>query len=287
MNDLADEAIDKVNLADSKARPLANRSATRREIKNLAALSAASALAISALHSHSLVIATAAGLIFNWVYSYRPLNISHRGLLAPLLLPIAYVVIPFSVGSLTVNNPLVGGRTALLVGMYVCFIGRIILKDFRDVKGDSRYGKKTFLLRYGRTQTCLTSAVFWITGAMILAFTNPILALAFGFYLPLVLIGLLRLYKANNFSDEQLVIWAIARIGAAIALSIFIAYQLSGSPLYRQLGYLLAAAVPFVGLYWQVLGDKIRHKAAWPKLTYRNFEFAPKNLVMPPQDSLW
>ena len=37
----------------------------------------------------------------------------------------------------------------LLAGLYVGFIGRILLKDFRDVRGDALFGKRTFLVRHG------------------------------------------------------------------------------------------------------------------------------------------
>lgn len=42
------------------------------------------------------------------------------------------------------------GRTDLLLlaGLYAGFIGRIVLKDFRDVRGDALFGKRTFLVRH-------------------------------------------------------------------------------------------------------------------------------------------
>ena len=52
----------------------------------------------------------------------------------------------------------------LLAGLYVGFIGRILLKDFRDVRGDALFGKRTFLVRHGRRTTCRLSAVLWTAG---------------------------------------------------------------------------------------------------------------------------
>jgi 4-hydroxybenzoate polyprenyltransferase len=51
----------------------------------------------------------------------------------------------------------------------VGFIGRIVLKDFRDVRGDVLFGKRTFLVRHGRVPTCRLSAVTWLAGAALVA----------------------------------------------------------------------------------------------------------------------
>ena len=53
---------------------------------------------------------------------------------------------------------------ALLAALYVGFVGRIVLKDFRDVVGDRLFGKRTFLVRHGRRTTCVLSAACWVGG---------------------------------------------------------------------------------------------------------------------------
>ena len=70
-----------------------------------------------------------------------------------MLLPLGYVAIPYLVGVLTVQPSVDGRQLALLGGLYVAFIGRIMLKDFRDVRGDELFGKRTFLLRHGHVAT--------------------------------------------------------------------------------------------------------------------------------------
>jgi hypothetical protein len=42
-------------------------------------------------------------------------------------------------------------------GLYVGFIGRIMLKDFPDVRGDALFGERTFLVRHGWRATCATT----------------------------------------------------------------------------------------------------------------------------------
>lgn len=48
------------------------------------------------------------------------------------------------------------------------FVGRLLLKDFRDEHGDRFFGKRTFLVRHGRRITCRVSACAWIAGVVIL-----------------------------------------------------------------------------------------------------------------------
>ena len=60
----------------------------------------------------------------------------------------------------------------LLAGLYAGFVGRILLKDFRDVRGDALFGKRTFLVRHGRGATCTLSAIFMTLGVSVLPFVR-------------------------------------------------------------------------------------------------------------------
>ena len=128
----------------------------------------------------------AAGLALNAAYSVPPVRLAARGALASLLLPLGYVAVPFFVGVLTVQSSVDGRQLAILGGLYVAFIGRIMLKDFRDVRGDEQYGKRTFLLRHGRVATCRASAACWVAGSLALLAVVPLrsmLVAAFAVYL--------------------------------------------------------------------------------------------------------
>src|SRR5205085_2049107 len=83
-------------------------------------------------------------------YSRRPLRISDRGAVASFLLPVGYVAVPFLVGFFGVGGRLRARDFVLLAGLWVTFVGRILLKDFRDVEGDAMFGKRTYLVRHGR-----------------------------------------------------------------------------------------------------------------------------------------
>jgi 4-hydroxybenzoate polyprenyltransferase len=153
LNDLADEAIDRVNLPGDRRRPLVAGTATRRELVATAAGAAVVALGVSATLHWAATVAVAAGLVLSAAYSLRPPRVADRGVVACLLLPAGYVAVPYLVGVLGTRGSIHPGDLALLGGLYAGFIGRIVLKDFRDVHGDRLFGKRTFLVRHGRRWT--------------------------------------------------------------------------------------------------------------------------------------
>jgi 4-hydroxybenzoate polyprenyltransferase len=79
-------------------------------------------------------------------------------------LPACYVAVPFLLGAFSVHTAIGWRQLELLAGLYLGFIGRIVLKDFRDVRGDALFGKRTFLVRHGRRPTLVFSAAFVTAG---------------------------------------------------------------------------------------------------------------------------
>ena len=91
-----------------------------------------------------------------------------RGLTTSLFLPMVYVVTPYATGRWSAGLELRADDLLLVVGPYVSFMGRLLLKDFRDEHGDRLFGKRTFLVRHGRRTTCLLSTCAWMVGVAIL-----------------------------------------------------------------------------------------------------------------------
>ena len=175
VNDLADEAIDRVNLPADRSRPLVAGTGYRREMATIAVASGAVALAASVPLGWPAVGVLAAGLALSAGYSVRPVRLADRGAVASMLLPACYVAVPYLVGLLAARpsvhraGPLVHrADVVLLAGLYLGFIGRILLKDFRDVRGDALFGKRTFLVRHGRRPTCALSGGCWVAGSVVL-----------------------------------------------------------------------------------------------------------------------
>ena len=147
-NDLADEEIDHVNLKGSAERPLVNGAASSKQLKVIMFASALTILALSLRGGIWLCAVTAVLLGLNWAYSFPPIRISYRGVLAPLMLPLGYVGYPLAVGFVLTNSQFTWQWVLLFAGLYALFVSRVMLKDFRDVAGDKKYGKLTFLLRH-------------------------------------------------------------------------------------------------------------------------------------------
>jgi 4-hydroxybenzoate polyprenyltransferase len=271
LNDRADEAIDRVNLPNAPGRPLVAGLATRGQLLVLGNGAGVVALAVGLALDWRVAAVVAAGLVLSWAYSMPPLRISSRGAVASLLLPLGYVALPFLVGWLAVR-PAGLDRTglALLGGLYVTFVGRIVLKDFRDVRGDALYGKRTFLLRHGARATCRFSAACWIVGSasiLLLAPWQSLLTLVLALYLGGALVALSRLAAAPALSTaERAAIAAVAVVGRAMAITLLAHYSMvnEGWPAGRSALVLGVLAAVFSAKYAATLAVRHREPALRP-----------------------
>ncbi len=229
VNDLADERIDRVNLPNDRARPLVAGTGTRREMMVVAATSAVVALSASLLLHRPAPLIVAGGLAFTAAYSLRPVRIADRGVLAPMLLPAGYVAVPYLVGIFAVRSSLTRTDLLVLAGLYAGFIGRIVLKDFRDVRGDALFGKRTFLVRHGRRATCCLSAGFLVAGVSVVPFVRrPSIAFvaAYGVYLACTLGLLWTLDRSTSARRDSTLIAAIAIFGRGMLVTLYAHYAL-------------------------------------------------------------
>jgi 4-hydroxybenzoate polyprenyltransferase len=222
-NDLADEAIDRVNLPGQ--RPLAAGALGRTEFAMIGVVAGVVALAASATLRWQAVVVTAAGLAISAGYSLRPVRLADRGALAAMVLPACYVAVPYLVGIFAARGSVHPGDLFLLAGLYLGFIGRILLKDFRDVRGDALFGKRTFLVRHGRRWTCAFSACCWAAGMLVILVTvhRPTAALAAveAGCLGGALWLLRRLAADPGARRDECLISAIAIIGRGVVLLLF------------------------------------------------------------------
>ena len=219
INDLADEEIDKINLKQAAGRPLVRMTATRRQVTWLAMSAGILALAASLFLGARLTGLVALGIIFNVAYSLPPVRISYRGILAPLLLPVGYVLIPFTGAVLLTGHSI---KWQWLAVCYTAFMGRMTLKDIRDIAGDTRYGKRTFVVRYGKTATYRLTALLWLLADAFLAADLSDLKLWLFFQLPIACVVhcLRELARTSVKNEEQLWIGLLARQANAIAIAL-------------------------------------------------------------------
>lgn len=255
LNDLSDAAIDRVNLPGDRRRPLVTGMAIGRDMVAVAVVGGVVALGVSALLGARVVAVTASGMALSAAYSLRPLRLAGRGVTAPLVLPACYVAVPFLVGVLAVGSP--DGRDWLLLcGLYVGFIGRILLKDFRDVRGDTMFGKRTFLVRHGRRWTVAFSACCWTAGGALLSYAAGRATPSFVAGTAALLIAALLLLRAladeRGARRDEALVAAIAIVGRGM-LMLLIAHLSMTAAHWTALGRTAVSA----GLVAATLGQAV------------------------------
>ncbi len=223
-NDLADLEIDRVNLPDDRRRPLVAGSAAASDVRLMAAGAAVVAASAAASEGPAALTATVVGLAVAAAYSLPPFRLSRRGVVAPLVLPALFVGLPFVLGVLA-GRGLHAPDLALLAALYVGFIGRIVLKDFRDVVGDRLFGKRTFLVRHGRRATCALSGGCWVAGTVLLVLATPgatwWYAAAQGVLAASAVVLVARLAVTETHRAEERLVSALAIVGRASVAAVF------------------------------------------------------------------
>lgn len=271
INDLADEDIDKINLKDAPSRPLINHKTSRRTLWLLALAGGVFSLACAYAISLPAFILLCAALALNWVYSMPPVRVSYRGVIAPLLLPMGYVALPFLLGLFSADGKLDGFSSVLLAGMYLSFVGRIVLKDLRDVEGDKKYGKKTFIVRYGKQKTMYFSGFFWLAGTVVLAVLfasrSWLLCAILITHMLVVSLALQRMGSAKSRHVQQVILGAIGQIAAMSMLCIAI-WLIYDSDLYDMSGKSYLYLSVLLGVYGAVYGLFVIRNPEEMKVSY-------------------
>jgi 4-hydroxybenzoate polyprenyltransferase len=219
INDIADQAIDRVNHPRDPGRPLVSGEATERDLYQVHLAASLLALVLAVPLGVAGVAVIGLSLLVAHSYSVGPVRFSYRSYLAPLVLAVAYVLVPYWIGLIAAG---VGYRRSDLpfsAALMALFLARINLKDFRDREGDARYGKPTLLGRFGKRTTCQVSLAAFLLGlAGLLASTRPPLPAA-------VLLGCFpaaiaaMLWRAADGHAEQVAIGIGARMGNGLLLT--------------------------------------------------------------------
>jgi 4-hydroxybenzoate polyprenyltransferase len=224
INDIVDRKIDSVNHPTSKSRPLITGEATERDLYFVHLLAITIVAVFSLLIGIKAVIILAFSLFINYIYSLPPFKLSYRTHFAPLILSVAYVFIPYWLGTVVTHSEIKGQELFFITGLLFLFFGRIILKDFRDRKGDALYGKPTFLLKYGKSATCWLSFVSIILGNIFLfiglSTKNPIIFFTLELYFISIFFMLYKLSKVSDHDGEQTAIGIGAKMGNGLLLTI-------------------------------------------------------------------
>lgn len=239
-NDYADRKIDAVNLKGANNRPLVTKAITNKSMWIVHVMAGATSLTLSLFYGIPALVLTCIVLLLDYAYSFKPIRITDRGILSQLMLPIAYVVFPLSLGywSIETENPY---PWLLLAGLYTGFVARLMLKDFRDIKGDTMFGKRTFLIRHGHLATCYVSALFGFISLIIFSFVihfniGTLIALSTGHIVASLLLKVLS-NTPDIKSQVQLVnIIALTANGSVmVILTYFLVKMMDVTDLYTSL----------------------------------------------------
>jgi 4-hydroxybenzoate polyprenyltransferase len=251
LNDVADEALDRVNHPRGSGRPLVSGQASPRQLRLLAAATGVVATAAAVPLGGAALVLVAVSLSIAHGYSLAPLRFSYRTYLAPLVLGIGYVLVPYLLG-VTVAGSSAGVRDLpFAAGLYALFVARIVLKDFRDREGDARYGRPTLLLRFGKDTTCVVSGVALVSGTAALASALPLLTPVLVALAAAIGWMLMALRRAREGRDEQVAIGIGARMGNGL-LSCILAWlvlESGGAPVGERFFFVLALAAVFTASF--------------------------------------
>jgi len=257
VNDIADEAIDRVNHPVDRGRPLVSGEASARDLRVLHLVGAAAAVAAGAFLGPAGVGLSLLSVAIGRAYSLPPVRLSYRTYLAPTVLGVAYVLIPYGFGMVAARARPHLGDVFFAVSLYGLFLARINLKDFRDREGDGRFGRPTLLLRFGKRITCLVSVAALLAGnALLLAAVRPapLTALIIEVFVGAAGWQLLALWNAEGARAEQVAIGIGARVGNGLLIVVLggLVLRHQGATAADQAVFALALAALFGVGFWSL-----------------------------------
>jgi 4-hydroxybenzoate polyprenyltransferase len=224
LNDLADEAIDRLNLRGFRDRPLVSSGASRRELRGVAGTAAVVSIGAGFLASPVIGTLLLVSLGLYAEYSLPPLQVSHRTWLAAPYLALGYVVVPYTAGVVAVGGRLGAHDAVFLPALLLLFLSRSLLKDLRDRWGDAAHGKRTLVLVHGKGTVCGLSMASLAAGLSLLELAllpaDPWAAIAVLLFASGLGIFQVRLLRTSVLRDEVLVVLLAARISNGMLLTV-------------------------------------------------------------------
>lgn len=205
VNDVSDFEMDKINLIGHKDRPLVLGLVNSRNLIVMAIIFALFSLFFSLLINFHAFVLTAVLILLSAMYSLKPFQVSHRPIVSPFYLSICYVVIPYLLGLQVANLSFGLFDFVFLSALYLLFLSKIVLKDFRDRKGDAVGGKSTMVLLYGKKKTLIFSMVAFVLSISLLIATqinNTLLLISILMFFVVILFIKYNLYETNDVNNE-------------------------------------------------------------------------------------
>lgn len=125
-NDVADQAVDRINHPRDNGRPLVSGDASPRQLLVLGSVSAVLAVLFAVPLGWPGLVLAVVSLLVGHGYSLRPARISYRAwYLAAPVLSIGYVVVPFLLGVFASGRTVSWHDVGFCAGLYLLFVARI------------------------------------------------------------------------------------------------------------------------------------------------------------------
>jgi 4-hydroxybenzoate polyprenyltransferase len=247
LNDVFDFEVERVNHPGAKERPLVTGAASPRRLVVMAVVLALLSIVLAALIGPLALCAVAVSLCINVLYSAPPVRLCSRPLAAAPVLAFAYIGVPYAIGLGSAGAALEARDLQVVAALLLLFAGRMLLKDFRDRRGDALFGKRTFLLVHGKGATIAAVLICVLAGDALLAgvLPSPVLIAVVQGYFAVIAFELYRLAKSGPGEEELAAIARGARMGNAVILT-WLGWSLLPASEANVLAVALAA------LYWLV-----------------------------------
>lgn len=196
-NDQADIEIDRQN---ERTLPLAQKQLNHSQanIFIIVTLLIGGVLQLG-LHQPSGIIFWLIYLFLGWIYSASSFKISHRGLLAPILLSFCYVGLPIYLAASQSGTDRALNSLILLLAAIPFSMASTLFKDYKDQRGDLQGGKMTPLLRYGDKGIKSIAWGLTIGGGLVMLYLQRYLGLSLLAYL----VALVALFQLSRQSVPQ------------------------------------------------------------------------------------
>lgn len=215
VNDICDVKIDKIN---SPNRPLPSGRIKIMLAKWLAIVNVAAMALFGIIGGENFLIFAMLMLIIGGFYSLPRLKrLSDKSFAGWFLLIMAYYILPYFLGLPSFHNFKM--TDSLILSVLVCVGGaKLLLKDFRDEKGDREFKKITPLILLGKKK--LFSIIYILTIAGFIAMVLFLRKMSFNFYIYAIvfvyfimyLMSLQGIYNSQEISKKNRFALAIGRL---------------------------------------------------------------------------
>lgn len=208
LNDISDFEIDKINMP---YRPLQSGRINKKESWIFSGILYSISLFTAFLLSFSFLLIVVLFAIISFLYSMPPILLSRKSFIGNLTLAIVSILVPVYGGSVLASDSFTMPQTFWynFLSLTLLFAFVVIVKDFKDIFGDKKEGKKTFAVHVGKKRALSISIVgamiFFILSVFLfgLIYQNIIFYIISVVILSFLIMVYNKFRKSKNISEDE------------------------------------------------------------------------------------